>query len=112
MNFAVTILSEELSKVSALIRETRRNERSIMQNIPCDDLLIQESELNEAIARLNTKELAATVPAVAAANNESKPCLCDSCQNDACEGMYPSAKVSASYTVHKCSGYSGTAHFS
>jgi hypothetical protein len=40
-------------------------------------------------------------------NSASLKCLCDTCENNTCDGMQPSTikNISSIYTVHKCNGY-------
>lgn len=42
-----------------------------------------------------------------APNSPMPKCLCESCQNNGCDGVDPPFR-GTTYTVHSCSGYSGT----
>ena len=38
-------------------------------------------------------------------NTGSPKCLCETCQNAYCEGLYPTVNVKAKYIVHECNGF-------
>ena len=40
-------------------------------------------------------------------NNDTQECLCESCENEECDGLYCETNliISPKFTVYKCSGY-------
>jgi hypothetical protein len=73
MKRALNLLELELLKVKESIHEVLNNERSIMSNIPHDDLLAERTELESALKHLRNAALAE--PSQTSDNTESMPCL-------------------------------------